>query len=183
MKQCPGCLFEIADANAEGCPDCELSLIPGSDLTVVEELRHLTNGWDVPPTDLRFAPATEGDPLIASLDICDAEHLTVLLTVGVHVTHDRITGDVLHNQLMTLPSEPTRFRLEVAGRRGELARAAAAWFRQLVAMPFERHEYDSAGRVEHRVVMADGGQGVVETRDCPPRQAQPDRTSRVAVRY
>ncbi len=183
MKQCPGCLFEIADANAEQCTDCELRLTPGSDLAFIEELRRLTDTWGIPPADLRFDPATERDPLIAWLDVCDAEQETVLLTVGVHLAGDRITGDVLHNQLMTLPPEPTRFRLEVGGTPQELAREADAWFRQLVTMPFERHEYDTAGRVEQRVVMVDNGQGVVETRDCPPLQAQADRTSQVAVRY
>lgn len=183
MKHCPGCLVELSGPSAEQCRDCALGLTPSSNLTFVEELRRLTNSWEVPPTDLRFDPPTEGGPLIAWLDICDAEQPAVLLTVGVHLTADRLTGDVLHNQLMALPPEPTRFRIEVEGEPEELADAADSWFRRLVAMPFERHEYQTDDRVEHRVVLADTGRGVVQTRDCPPSHTPVDRTSRVVVRY
>lgn len=179
MTRCPGCLLDLTDQQAVECPDCELRLTPSDDLTFVAELRRLTDAWALPPKDLMFCAPAAGDPLVVWLDICDPDRNSVLLTVGVHVAGGRLVGDSLHNQLMTLPDEPTRFRVESSGTPVELARVAAEWLADVVSTPFELWAYGTG----ERVVLADTGQAVSRSRDCPPEHTPPARVTPIVVDY
>lgn len=163
----PGVRVRALRSERSSVPGLRVQPDPGRCSRLIRELRRLASSWEAAPHRLRFDPPTERDPAIAWLSIYDAGQPTVLLTVGVHLTADRIAGDVLPHQLMTLPSEATRFRTGVAGTPEELAHAADAGFRKLVALAFERHEYDTGNRAEHRVALTDTGQRIVPTPRLP----------------
>jgi hypothetical protein len=133
-------------------------------------LRQLT-GDRVRPWCTR--PNDDG-PLIVSLHV-DAPEVA-LLTVGVHRHGDRIRGDLLDDQLHTLPGRPTSLALEAAGSPADLAARTAAWFDLILRRPIVRHEWLHSGQVyAHLYLFADTREGLAQMYDrtlAPPGQRE-----------
>lgn len=103
--------------------------------------------WPRDPAHSRIDPPEHGYPLIAWLDLDAPGTNLSLLTVGVHLEGSRIRGDKLHNQLFTLPDEPTSLAMTATGTPQELADRAADWFEAILRRPVVRHEWLHAGQV------------------------------------
>jgi hypothetical protein len=101
-------------------------------------------------------------PLIVGLHV-DAPEVA-LLTIGVHLSGGRVRGDRLHNQLNTLPDQPTSLALEVTGLPADLAAHSADWFDSILCRPIVRYEWMlHSGQVyASRYAFADTGEGLVE---------------------
>lgn len=114
--------------------------------------------------------------MLAWLDVPDpAQHLS-LLTVGAYFTETDMRGDCLHNQLLTLPTEPTSLAVAQAGSPQETAHRAADWFRSILQRPIVRYEWLRAGTVyAHRWLFADSGYSLVEGRVHTGELGPPDR--------
>jgi hypothetical protein len=160
-----------------------MSFANSDELAFAEELRRLTRAWPTQPDDLRIDPPESGQPMIAWLDIRDADEDVVLLTVGVHVSYGSLQGDKLHNQLLRLPDPPTNLAVSCSGTPERLAVVTDQWLWAILSSPFVRHEWGSPPHVKSRTILADTGAGLVETRDCPPQGTPPDRTVDVRIRY
>ena len=146
------------------------------ELAFAEELRRLTRAWQTPPEDLRIEPPKYGQPMIAWLDICDADEDRALLTIGVHVTPGTLKGDKLHNQLFLLPDRPTDLAVTCSGPPELLAAVTDQWLGAILSRPFVRHEWGAPPDVESRTVVADTSEALCQTRDCPPQGTTPERT-------
>jgi hypothetical protein len=102
--------------------------------------------------------------------------LTTLLTVGVYFTETDMRGDCLHNQFLTLPTEPTHLAVTQAGPPQEMAHRAADWFRDILQRPIVRYEWLREGRVyAQRWLFADSGYSLVEGRVHTGELGPPDR--------
>jgi hypothetical protein len=152
-----------------------------------------TDRWplDPPNTNLAFPyDVSYGYPLppgetslgkvLAWLDLVDREQNLVLLTVGVYFDESGMRGDRLHNQLLTLPDEPTDLAVAGTGSPEETARRAADWFHELLRRPIVRYEWLRAGEVyARRWLFADSGDGLVEGRIGSGKLGSPDRVIHV----
>ncbi len=111
----------------------------------------------------------------------DSAQRLSLGTVGVYFTETAMRGDFLHNQLLTLPAEPTHLAVTWAGPPQEMAHRAADWFRGILQRPIVRCEWLREGRVyAQRWLFADSGHGLVEGRVRTGELGPPDR--RIHVR-
>ncbi|WP_409463417.1 hypothetical protein [Amycolatopsis sp. GA6-003] len=100
-----------------------------------EVLRVRAAAWRANPLDSRLDPPGAGLPLVASLDLTDPAAHCVILTVGVHLDGRILRGDEVHNQLFTLPDEPTSLAFTATGEPEELAARAADWFEAILRRP------------------------------------------------
>ncbi|MEU9890692.1 hypothetical protein [Sphaerisporangium sp. NPDC051011] len=86
-----------------------------------------------------------------------------LLTAGVWVQNGCIHADKLHNQLFTLPDEPTSLSLTASGPADELADRAGEWFDALVRRRVVRYEWVYQGRLyASRYLFSDTGEGLCQ---------------------
>jgi hypothetical protein len=85
--------------------------------------------------------------MLAWLDVPAPGEGHVLLTVGVYFTETDMRGDCLHNQLFTLPAEPTHLAVAQTGTPQEMAHRAADWFRDILQRPIVRYEWLREGKV------------------------------------
>jgi hypothetical protein len=115
--------------------------------------------------------------LLAWLDVpAPGQRLSSLLTVGVYFTETNMRGDCLHNQLLTLPAEPTHLAVTQTGSPQETAHRAANWFRDILQRPIVRYEWLRGGRVyAQRWLFADSGHSLVEGRVRTAELGLPDR--------
>lgn len=129
--------------------------------TFAAALRARAATWPGDPACSQIDSPGHGYPLIAWLDVdAPGEHLS-LLTVGVHREGSHIRGDELHNQLFTLPDQPTGLAMTATGSPRVLADRAADWFEAILRRPVARHEWLHAGRAyASRYLFADTGQGL-----------------------
>jgi hypothetical protein len=120
---------------------------------------YVSYGYPLQPDETSFGK------VLAWLDVPDpAQHLS-LLTVGVYFTETDMRGDCLHNQLLTLPTEPTHLAVTQAGPPQEMTHLAADWFHDILQRPIVRHEWLREGRVyAQRWLFADSGHSLVEGR-------------------
>jgi hypothetical protein len=114
--------------------------------------------------------------LLAWLDVPDPEERFVLLTVGVYLTDTDMRGDCLHDQLLTLPAEPTDLAVIQAGTSQQMAHCAAGWFLDILARPVVRYEWLREGEVyARRWLFADSGHPLAEGRVRTGELGPPDR--------
>jgi len=103
--------------------------------------------------------------LLVIVDIPAPGENLILLTVGAYLEGDHVTGDELHNQMFTLPAEPTPIGFEERGSPEVLAARTGHWFGTLLQRPVIRHEWRRFGKVyAHRWLFADSGQPLGEGR-------------------
>lgn len=134
-----------------------------------------TYGYVLQPGETSFGK------VLAWLDVPEPEGHGSLLTVGVYFTETGMHGDCLHNQLMTLPAEPTHLAVTQAGPPQQMAHRAADWFRDILQRPMVCYEWLREGRVyAQRWLFADSGHGLVEGRVRTEELGSPDR--RIYVR-
>jgi hypothetical protein len=115
--------------------------------------------------------------LLAWLDVPDSAQRLSLRTVGVYFTEGGMRGDFLHNQLLTLPVEPTHLAVTQAGPPQEMAHRAADWFRDILQRPIVRYEWLREGKVyAQRWLFADSGHSLVEGRVRTGELGPPDRS-------
>jgi hypothetical protein len=132
-------------------------------------------GYPLQPGETSFGK------VLAWLDVPDPERRSSLLTVGVYFTETDMRGDCLHNQMLTLPAEPTHLAVIQAGTSQQMAHRAAGWFLDILRRPIVRYEWLREGRVyAHRWLFADSGHGLVEGRVRTGELGPPDR--RIHVR-
>jgi hypothetical protein len=94
------------------------------------------------------------------------------LDFGVHIDGDTVRGDRLHNQLYTLPNEPSTLSMTAIGPRENLLAATAAWFEAILRRPVERLEWWHNGwPYAARLQFADTGEGL---REAYARNLAPD---------
>jgi hypothetical protein len=114
--------------------------------------------------------------LLVVIDVPDPVRRNILLTVGAYFAEDRVTGDKLHNQLYTLPDEPTPLAFEEVGNPEALSSRTADWFEAILRRPIVRYEWLRLGKVyAHRYLFADTSQGLVEGTVRTGRLGTPDR--------
>jgi hypothetical protein len=114
--------------------------------------------------------------VLAWLDVPDPVGRLLLLTVGVYFTETAMRGDRLHNQLLTLPNEPTQLAVAQAGPLQEVAHRAADWFHDILRRPIVRYEWLREGRVyAQRWLFADSEHSLVEGRVRSGELGPPDR--------
>ncbi|MFE3174318.1 hypothetical protein ACFXPA_45340 [Amycolatopsis sp. NPDC059090] len=128
------------------------------------------------PPDSRLDPPDGDLPLVASLDLVDPDARLVLVTVGVHLDGRTLCGDELHNQLFTLPDEPTGLAFAATGEPAELAAEAANWFEAVLRRPVVRCEWALTRQVH---LFADTGE-IVGARDNRPF-CSPDQLHRLVA--
>lgn len=158
----------------------------------IDLVRTQAQSWPIDPTDTILVRGydADGTPLGADgavgrcglcLEIVDRERNVSLVVLGVYLQRDGVVGDVVHNQLFTLPGEPTSSGFSASGTLLERAHVASRWFAAFVRRPVARHEWVRAGTVHaHRWVFADTGTPLVEGRERTSMLGPPDRV--VAVR-
>lgn len=136
----------------------------------VEALRIRAAHWRASPLDSRVDPPDADLPLIASLDLSDPVAHCVLMTLGVHLDGRTLRGDEVHNQLFTLPDEPTKLAFAATGEPEELATRAANWFDATLRRPVVRCEWTLTRQIH---LFADTGEIVGDgdgRRFCSPGQ-------------
>lgn len=134
-----------------------------ADRAFAAALRIRATSWPADPTSTRIDSPQLGHALIAWLDVDDPGSNLSLMTVGVHLKGSRLRGDKLHNQLFTLPEEPTSLALEASGNPQKLANRAADWFESILRRPVVRYEWLQAGTVYAcRYLFSDTGEGLVQ---------------------
>jgi hypothetical protein len=143
--------------------------------TYVEFPDTYNDGYPLQPGETSFGK------VLAWLDVPDPERRSSLLTVGVYFTETGMRGDRLHNQMLTLPDEPTHLAVTGAGTSQQIAHRAAGWFLDILRRPIVRYEWLRAGRVyARRWLFADSGHGLSEGRVRTGELGPPDR--RIHVR-
>ena len=152
------------------------------------ELRARAVSWPVEPDDTNLAlpgwetygPSGPDDfgRLLVWMDVIGEG--TALLTVGAYLDGNRVRGDKVHNQLLTLPEKPTSLAMDVTGSPAELAARTADWFEGLLRRPIVREEWLADGEVcAHRWSFADTGLPLVEGRARTASLGKPDRVTLV----
>jgi len=97
--------------------------------------------------------------LLVYVDISAPRDNLILLTVSAYLAGDHVTGDELHNQMFTLPAEPTPLGFEESGSPEVLAARTGRWFSTLLHRPVVRYEWLRSGEVyARRWLFADSGQ-------------------------
>jgi hypothetical protein len=162
--------------------------------TFVTMLRAHAEAWPLNPAETYLVlPGDEyyGYPLapgqssygrlLVIVDIPAPGESLILLTAGAYLDGEHVTGDELHNQMFTLPAEPTPIGFEESGSPEVLAARTGHWFGTLLRRPVVRHEWLRYGEVyAHRWLFADSGQPLCEGRIRTGDLGPPDRI--VAVR-
>ena len=114
--------------------------------------------------------------LLVYVDIPAPGENLIVLTVGAYLDGDHVTGDELHNQLFTLPAEPTPIGFEERGTPEVLAARTGHWFGTLLHRPVVRYEWLRSGEVyAWRWLFADSGQPLGEGRIRTGGLGPPDR--------
>ena len=126
----------------------------------VEVLRARAATWPLTPGDtMLFLPEYDaygyslspGESTYGKLLVCvdiadDLEHV-VLLTVGAYFDRESVRGDEVHNQLLTLPEQPTRLAMHATGSPEDLGNRTADWFETTLRLPALRCEWLRDGAV------------------------------------
>ncbi|WP_248962021.1 hypothetical protein [Sphaerisporangium perillae] len=113
--------------------------------------------------DIWLERTDEGAFPVVFVDLKSPGENLSLLTAGVRVQDGCIHADKLHNQLFTLPDEPTSLSLTASGPSDELADRAAEWFDALVRRRVVRYEWAHQGRVyASRYLFSDTGEGLCQ---------------------
>ena len=155
----------------------------------VDVLRDHAEAWPLDPAETYLVlPGDEyyGYPLapgqssygrlLVIVDIPAPRESSVLLTVGAYLDRDHVTGDELHNQMFTLPVEPTAIGFHERGSPEALATRTGHWFATLLPRPVVRYEWRRFGKVyAQRWLFADSGQPLSEGRIHTGGLGPPDR--------
>ncbi|MGW4412949.1 hypothetical protein ACWEJ6_53930 [Nonomuraea sp. NPDC004702] len=105
----------------------------------------------------------DGSFPVLFIDLNSTDENLSLLTAGVRVEDCRIHGDKLHNQLFTLPNEPTGLALIASGSPEQLADRAAEWFDALMRRHVVRYEWVHRGQIyASRYLFSDTGEGLCQ---------------------
>ena len=102
----------------------------------IDVLRARATSWPLDPRDtclllpdyqaygysLPAGEAADGKLLVYA-DIPDTAQNVILLTVGAYLDGDHIRGANLHNQLLTLPAQPSPLALDATGTPAQLSTA------------------------------------------------------------
>lgn len=118
--------------------------------------------------------------LLIVVDIPDTAMNLILLTVGVYLNRDQLIGDMLHNQLYTLPARPSPLALRAHGDPVTLGHCASDWFEALLARRITREEWVRSGEVHAWRWVLDGVGPIVEGRERTSALGPPDRV--IAIR-
>ncbi|MEV4056569.1 hypothetical protein AB0J55_35650 [Amycolatopsis sp. NPDC049688] len=165
--------------------DEETPALSPRDTAFLEALREAAGRWSVPFASTWAWREEPGSPLLAVVSLVDGEARVSLGDFGVHVLGDRARGDQLHNQLYTLPDEPTGFAVDVTGPPRQLAAECAKWFEALLAKPVVHSRWRHAGQVYAQLwSFGDTGEGLVQSYDAgaAPRHQPADLQARGHVR-
>jgi hypothetical protein len=131
---------------------------------------YVSYGYPLQPDETSFGK------VLAWLDVPDPARRVSLLTVGVYFTETGMRGDRLHDQLLTLPNEPTHLAVNQSGLPQEMAHRAADWFRDILQRPIARYEWLREGRAyAQRWLFADSGHSLIEGRVRTGELGSPDR--------
>jgi hypothetical protein len=131
------------------------------------------------PGDEIYGPLPEGEASGGKLAVvlelvADG---AALMTCGAYLDGKRLHADTLHNQLFTLPDNPTSMALNVTGTPEQLADQAADWFESWLTVPLVRQEWDSPdGSVFQTWGRGDTGQGYISRGRFRRDLGSPDRT-------
>ncbi|TQS25294.1 hypothetical protein [Microbispora sp. KK1-11] len=116
------------------------------------------------------------DRLVAYLTVIDPEAPLSLIDFGVHFSGDRVQGDRLHNQLLTLPDQPSGWALDETGTVQELARRSTRWFHAMLRRPVMLYVWLHNGYAyAARYVLADTDETISQCYNdhlAPPGQAE-----------
>ncbi|EOD63883.1 hypothetical protein [Amycolatopsis vancoresmycina] len=159
-------------------------LSPG-ETAFLAALREAAGRWPVPFAGSWAARGETEPSLLAVVSLIDSEARVSLGDFGVHVLGDRARGDLLHNQLYTLPDEPTGFAIDVTGPPQQLAAECAKWFEALLSKPVVHARWRHAGAVYAQLwSFGDTGEGLVQSYDAgsAPRHQEADLQARGHVR-
>jgi hypothetical protein len=160
------------------------ALSPG-ETAFLEALREAAGRWSVPAAGSWSGRGETEPSLLAVVSFIDREARVSLGDFGVHVLDGRARGDQLHNQLYTLPEEPTGFALDVTGPPQQLAAECAKWFEALLGRPIVHARWRHAGKVYAQLwSFGDSGEGLVQSYDpgAAPRRQPEDLKARGHVR-
>jgi hypothetical protein len=131
---------------------------------------HNAYGYDLQPGETSFGK------LLVYADLPAPGARLSLLTAGAYLDRSRIRGDKLHNQMLTLPVEPTPLVFTDVGSPAELAAITADWFETIWRRPVVRYEWLRTGQVyAERFLFADTGQRLCEGRVRTAALGAPDR--------
>lgn len=151
--------------------ECTAELSPDQSM-FVDRLREHAQTWPSSRVDTWAFRTRETSTLIACLEIDAADEPRTLLTVGVHLDGDSLRADRLHNQLSTLPDEPTSLSMTATGGVDLLAQRAADWFLTVLRRPIVRWEWTRWGRVyasEYLFADTDEGLSQMYNKELAPR--------------
>jgi hypothetical protein len=138
-----------------------------AELAFVDALRYAAVRWNGDSCSSWAMRADVGSALVAVVSFSDLGPRAVgLADYGVYLDGGRMRGDRLHNQLFSLPDEPTDMALDLSGTPEELAARAVEWFERLLARPVVLHEWLHKGQVyASRYLFEDTGEGLVQGYD------------------
>jgi hypothetical protein len=107
----------------------------------------------------------------------------IVLTVGAYLNGDRLTGDVLHNQLYTLSARRSPLALQAQGDAVTLGHLASDWIEKLLVRAITREEWVRSGAVYARRWVLAGFGPIVEGGEQTRSLGPPDRAIAVRGRY
>jgi hypothetical protein len=142
--------------------ECDVEL-PSEYIVFLSGLREHARSWPNSCVDTWAHRADEDSALIACLGIGATDEPLELLTVGVRLDGRSLRADRLHNQLFTLPDEPTSLSMAATGNVDLLAQQAADWFLTILRRPIVRWEWTRWGRVyANEYLFADTHEGLCQ---------------------
>jgi hypothetical protein len=120
--------------------------------------------------------------LLVVMDLCDAKGGGALLTVGAYLNLDHVAGDILHNQLYTLPRTSSPLAFQDRGDPAALGDQTASWLEELFARPITRDEWLRGDEVHAFRYVLTGLGPIVEGHVRTKELGSPDRVTAVQIR-
>jgi hypothetical protein len=151
-----------------------------AELAFAAALRAHSSAWTTTNVDGYVAGyAADGleEPLVAYAVPTDpANPNRHLISVGVHLLGDRVRGDRLHSQALSLPERPSSWAFDSTGTHDQLAEASVHWFRRVLDKPIVLYVWLHDGYAyAARYAFADTGETLIqyyERKFAPAGQAE-----------
>lgn len=148
-----------------------------TELAFVDALSDRTAPWAGTDVSGLVCRSDSWDSLVAHLTLLDSDRTRHLIDIGVHFYGDRVRGDRLHNQLLTLTDSRSSWHLEATGTVEELAQQSAEWFRAVLRKPVVLYVWlnDDRWAYAARFAFADTNQTISQVYNedlAPPGQAE-----------
>ncbi|GLF95080.1 hypothetical protein [Streptomyces yaizuensis] len=147
------------------------------ELAFVAALRERTAPWATADVSGEVGRPDSWDALMAWFSFSDPGAPLHLVDIGVHFAGNRVRGDRLHNQLYTLPDQPSSWALDATGTIEELADRSAQWLRAVLRKPLVLYVWLNEERRAYaaRFAFADDNETVSQLYHrqlAPPGQAE-----------